>query len=57
VHRVYYLRFYDDSSTWIVVLPPFKELRTFSFTTPAAAAVTKNNHDYSCGKHTYISKK
>jgi hypothetical protein len=40
------------------VLPPFKELRIFSFTTPAAAAtVTKNNHDYSSGKHTYMRQK
>jgi hypothetical protein len=54
---VYYLRFYNDSSTWIVVLPPFKENGTFLFATSAATAVTKHNHYYSCGKHTYIRQK
>jgi hypothetical protein len=57
MYRVYYLRFDDDSSKRIVVLPPFKEKRTFLFATSAATTITKHNHDYSCGKHTYIRQK
>jgi hypothetical protein len=34
-----------------------KKVGAFLFTTPAATAVTKHNHNYSCGKHTYIRQK
>jgi hypothetical protein len=54
MYRVYYFGFYDNSSTGVNVLPPFRKARNLSFTTLAKTTITKDDHDKAGGNHTYI---
>jgi len=54
MYRVYYIRFYNNGGTRIVVFPPFAKVRKPPLTTFAAAAIAKGNHNKTGGNHTNI---